>query len=40
MALRDFPGVRTESRGEGPDRRVQIIPVRAGDAAPPPQSQQ
>lgn len=40
MALRDFPGVRTESRGEGPDRRVQIIPVRAGDAPPAPQSQQ
>ena len=28
MALKDFPGVRTESDGEGPDRRVQIIPVR------------
>jgi spoIIIJ-associated protein len=28
-ALKDFPGVRTESRGEGPDRRVQIIPVQA-----------
>jgi spoIIIJ-associated protein len=26
MALREFPGVRTESQGEGPDRRVQIIP--------------
>lgn len=37
MALREFPGVRTESRGEGQDRRVQIIPVRPGDA-PPPQS--
>ncbi len=29
MALKDFEGVRTESNGEGPDRRVQIIPVRA-----------
>jgi spoIIIJ-associated protein len=28
MALRDMTGVRTESNGEGPDRRVQIIPVR------------
>jgi spoIIIJ-associated protein len=28
MALRDVAGVRTESNGEGPDRRVQIIPVR------------
>jgi spoIIIJ-associated protein len=28
MALKDVPGVRTESNGEGPDRRVQIIPVR------------
>jgi spoIIIJ-associated protein len=28
MALKEFPGVRTESDGEGPDRRVQIIPVR------------
>lgn len=28
MALRDVTGVRTESNGEGPDRRVQIIPVR------------
>jgi spoIIIJ-associated protein len=28
-ALQDFPGVRTESRGEGPDRRVQIIPAQA-----------
>jgi spoIIIJ-associated protein len=28
MALRDITGVRTESNGEGPDRRVQIIPVR------------
>jgi spoIIIJ-associated protein len=38
MALRDFPGVRTESRGEGQDRRVQIIPVKPGDPAPPPNS--
>lgn len=29
MALRDIPGVRTESQGIGPDRRVQLIP---GDA--------
>jgi predicted RNA-binding protein Jag len=29
MALKDITGVRTESNGEGPDRRVQIIPVRA-----------
>ncbi len=28
-ALQDVPGVRTESNGEGQDRRVQIIPVRA-----------
>ena len=27
MALRDMPGVRTESSGEGMDRRVQIIPA-------------
>ncbi len=30
MALKEIGGVRTESNGEGPDRRVQIIPVRAG----------
>jgi spoIIIJ-associated protein len=30
MALKEITGVRTESNGEGPDRRVQIIPVRAG----------
>jgi len=36
MALRDFPGVRTESQGEGPDRRVQIIPdKRPAPPAPP-----
>jgi spoIIIJ-associated protein len=29
MALKDVTGVRTESNGEGPDRRVQIIPVKA-----------
>jgi len=28
MAIKDIAGVRTESNGEGPDRRVQIIPVR------------
>ncbi len=28
MALKEMTGVRTESNGEGPDRRVQIIPVR------------
>jgi spoIIIJ-associated protein len=28
MALKDMPGVRTESNGEGQDRRVQIIPVK------------
>ncbi|WP_394832835.1 KH domain-containing protein [Pendulispora rubella] len=27
MALKDVGGVRTESNGEGPDRRVQIIPA-------------
>jgi spoIIIJ-associated protein len=30
MALKDVVGVRTESNGEGQDRRVQIIPVRDG----------
>ena len=30
MALKDIQGVRTESNGEGADRRVQIIPVRQG----------
>ena len=33
MALKDVEGVRTESNGEGPDRRVQIIP--ANMASPP-----
>ncbi len=28
VALKDVPGVRTESHGEGPDRRVQIIPLK------------
>lgn len=28
MALKDIPEVRTESHGEGQDRRVQIIPVK------------
>lgn len=32
MALRDITGVRTESNGEGQDRRVQIIPVRSPTA--------
>ena len=34
LALRDFPGVRTESNGEGPDRRVQIIALKPGEAKP------
>ena len=32
IALKEITGVRTESNGEGPDRRVQIIPVRAPGA--------
>ena len=32
LDLEGVEGVRTESHGEGPDRRVQIIPVKA--AAP------
>ena len=32
VALKDMQGVRTESHGEGQDRRVQIIPVKG----PPP----
>ena len=28
LALAKFPGVVTQSQGEGPERRVQIIPVR------------
>jgi spoIIIJ-associated protein len=40
MALKEITDVRTESHGEGPDRRVQIIPVKgasgpASGAAPP-----
>jgi predicted RNA-binding protein Jag len=31
-ALEGITGVRTESHGEGPDRRVQIIPVKAKPA--------
>jgi spoIIIJ-associated protein len=34
MALREVVGVRTESSGEGPDRRVQIIPVTGAAAQP------
>lgn len=34
MALREVAGVRTESSGEGPDRRVQIIPGAAAPSAP------
>jgi len=35
MALKDITEVRTESHGEGPDRRVQIIPAkRASSPAP------
>ena len=30
MALKEITEVRTESHGEGPDRRVQIIPVKVG----------
>jgi len=33
MALKDVTGVRTESNGEGPDRRVQIIPASLPSAA-------
>jgi len=37
MALKEITEVRTESHGEGPDRRVQIIPVKvAGAAGGPP----
>ena len=37
MAIKDLPGVRTESNGQGPDRRVQIIPDKnkvVGEDAP------
>jgi spoIIIJ-associated protein len=36
MAVKDIAGVRTESNGQGPDRRVQIIPDKnkvAGEAS-------
>jgi spoIIIJ-associated protein len=33
VALKDVVGVRTESHGEGPDRRVQIIPLKTPPAA-------
>lgn len=35
MALKEIPEVRTESHGEGPDRRVQIIPVKGGSGSGP-----
>jgi spoIIIJ-associated protein len=35
MALRDIKGVRTESMGEEPQRRVQIIPEKAASGSPP-----
>jgi spoIIIJ-associated protein len=34
MALRDIKGVRTESMGEEPQRRVQIIPEKAAPGSP------
>jgi spoIIIJ-associated protein len=34
MALRDIKGVRTESMGEEPQRRVQILPEKAGTGSP------
>ena len=36
MALRDIKGVRTESMGEEPQRRVQIIPEKAATGSPEP----
>jgi spoIIIJ-associated protein len=36
MALRDIKGVRTESMGEEPQRRVQIIPEKAAAGPPTP----
>ena len=35
MALKEMTGVRTESNGEGQDRRVQIIPVTAAAGSKP-----
>jgi spoIIIJ-associated protein len=35
MALKEITEVRTESHGEGPDRRVQIIPVKGAAGGPP-----
>ena len=34
MALKEITEVRTESHGEGPDRRVQIIPVKVAGGPP------
>ncbi len=34
MALKEITEVRTESHGEGPDRRVQIIPVKGAGPGP------
>ena len=38
MALREITGVRTESIGEEPDRRIQIIPANRAENAKPPAS--
>ena len=38
MALREFTGVRTESIGEEPDRRIQIIPAAREQSGAPPES--
>ena len=35
LALRDQPGVRTESRGNGPERQVVIFPAPSGQQASP-----
>lgn len=40
MALKEITEVRTESHGEGPDRRVQIIPVKGATAGGPPSAPQ
>ena len=40
MALKEITEVRTESHGEGPDRRVQIIPVKVAAAGGPPSAPQ